>query len=133
MPVDVIGITGKGPAQSRQQTPKREILSNCAFALCPENRLYPGYITEKIPEALASGSYPLGWYLNGLNRSFDQDGHLNIAELEAHGISADGSLAKSIDERYIHLCKEGSPPLIDQVPSLEPIIELLERAVLDCH
>lgn len=129
MPVDLFGISGSGPVQFRNKTPKRELLSNYTFSLCPENRLYPGYITEKIPEAFVSGAHPIGWYLHGSAMEFHSQAHINCASESDRGISGDGTLAHYINARYTQLCKEGSPALIHQAPSLDPVIALLERAV----
>jgi hypothetical protein len=40
---------------------KRSFLRHYRFNLCPENSNYPGYCTEKIFEAIASGSIPIYW------------------------------------------------------------------------
>lgn len=38
---------------------KKEYLKNYRFNLCPENSNYPGYVTEKIFEAISSGCVPI--------------------------------------------------------------------------
>ena len=71
---------------------KKNILKNYAFNLCPENSLYPGYYTEKIPEAFLSQCLPITWtdknvdydfnsksFINLLN--YTNDNYLEIAEL----------------------------------------------------
>ena len=40
---------------------KRKWLENYKFNLCPENSTYPGYVTEKIIQAYASGCVPIYW------------------------------------------------------------------------
>jgi hypothetical protein len=42
---------------------KIEALSHYQYCLCPENYSMPGYMTEKLPDALAAGCMPLylGW------------------------------------------------------------------------
>ena len=40
---------------------KRNVLSHFKFALCFENCAFPGYITEKITDAILAGSIPIYW------------------------------------------------------------------------
>jgi len=58
---------------------KNEILENYIFNLCPENSMFPGYNTEKIPEAFASGCIPITWTVPGHNKDFNQGAYINLA------------------------------------------------------
>ena len=40
---------------------KKDLIKNYKFSFCPENSIYPGYVTEKIPEVYASKSIPITW------------------------------------------------------------------------
>jgi hypothetical protein len=131
MPVDIFGINGSGPPQKKCTRFKREILSEYSFNLCPENRLYPGYITEKIPEAFASGSYPIGWYLSTNEIKFNSQAHTNVSSFGDKSLSGDGILASEIDIIYSSIIQNGIPPLISQKFSLEPVIGLVSRVISD--
>lgn len=64
--VDVYGRAGKlGPV-----TDKVSVASKYRFMICPENDLFPGYVTEKVVDAWASGCVPIWW-------GIDQAGILN--------------------------------------------------------
>jgi len=76
-PVDIFGL-----ASSRPVGNKLELASQYRFMLCFENDLYPGYVTEKIFDAWASGVVPLWW---GLDReqSLNSDSLINLADFES--------------------------------------------------
>lgn len=52
--VDIYGIASRKPVES-----KIEIARNYRFIICPENDLYPGYVTEKAIEAYVSTCIPI--------------------------------------------------------------------------
>lgn len=58
--VDVFGGIARNTRQSRA-TFKYEIAQKYRFVFCFENDLFPGYVTEKAPEAWATGAVPLYW------------------------------------------------------------------------
>lgn len=124
--VDIFGINGK------VDTTKREVLNNYVFTLCPENMLYPGYITEKTPESFACSSFPLSWYIDSTEPEFSLDSHLNIADYGAKSVSCDGVLADFVQKKYQLIKNEGVEPLLYKAPTLEPIIEILDKAIVSC-
>ena len=54
--VDVFGRVAGRPVED-----KFEVFSKYQFALCFENDLYPGYVTEKVFDAWGAGAIPLWW------------------------------------------------------------------------
>ncbi len=44
------------------------------FNLCEENSVYPGYYTEKVVEAYATGCIPIGW----ANPNIDADFYVGV-------------------------------------------------------
>ena len=109
---------------------KRDILSDYNFNLAPENTLYPGYITEKIPEAFASGTFPIGWYLNGLDDEFSCNSHLNLATLGSLPFTGDNDmLSIKLAAITMTMKRDGIPPLLNKEPSLDNVISLLERFI----
>jgi hypothetical protein len=67
--VDVYGIAGAHSVED-----KMSIAANYRFVLCFENDLYPGYVTEKVFDAWATGAVPLWW-------GIDSQGTLNSEAL----------------------------------------------------
>ena len=73
---------------------KKEYLKQFRFNICPENSDYPGYVTEKIFDAIAAGCIPIYWgsdnkpELDVLNQNalilwdFDDDNTKNIVKIE---------------------------------------------------
>ena len=125
MPFDIYGLPG-----NMTNLCKRDILREYNFNLAPENTLYPGYITEKIPEAYACRSFPIGWYLNGQDNEFTADSHLNLGVLTPSDIFGHESILESRLASIMSTIKrEGIPPLLLRKPSLSPVISLIEKAV----
>ena len=58
---------------------KKDILINYRFNLCPENSIYPGYVTEKIPEAFAAGCLPITMVDNSVGVDFNPNAMINLA------------------------------------------------------
>lgn len=59
---------------------KLEILKNYAFNLCPENSLYPGYYTEKIPEAFLGKTLPITWVDQNVKQDFNPKSFINLLD-----------------------------------------------------
>lgn len=129
LPVDIYGLTGSGPVQYRSNLCKRDLLKDYFVVLAPENRLHPGYITEKVPEAFACGAFPVGWYLAGLIDDFSAKSHLNAANLGASALSGNGVFSDILSHELGRVKSGGLPPLLENPPTLDPIIELIERAI----
>jgi hypothetical protein len=70
--VDVYGIAGAHSAED-----KMSIAANYRFVLCFENDLYPGYVTEKVFDAWATGAVPLWWGID-FQRTLNSDALLNL-------------------------------------------------------
>lgn len=60
---------------------KKDILDKFSFNLCPENGLYPGYYTEKVPEAFHSGCLPITWADENISVDFNPKAFLNLLPL----------------------------------------------------
>ena len=58
--IDVFGGIARNTKQTSAKE-KFEIAQNYKFVYAFENDLYPGYVTEKSPEAWATGAVPLYW------------------------------------------------------------------------
>jgi len=63
--------------------PKSRLAKQYKFVLCPENSLYPGYVSEKLLDAYNMESIPIYW--GGIPRlnHFHADSYLNLADCES--------------------------------------------------
>jgi len=91
------------------------------FQACPENDLYPGYVTEKAPEAWFSGNVPI-W------QGLDRDGWLNPEAM----IDATGRTSQEVTEALGAITPERAAwmrrqPILTREPSLEPATEMLRQ------
>lgn len=93
---------------------KKDILQHYSFNLCPENSLYPGYITEKIPESFHSGCLPISWTDSNVNIDFNMDAFINLAPMT-------GSLYEpflNMFENINNFSSYADQPLIKSQPSI---------------
>ena len=106
---------------------KKDLLASYAFNLCPENGLYPGYITEKIPEAFAAGCLPITWVDESISVDFNPAAMINLKPMMqddfsglADILSYEKKLADFMDQR-----------LLLRRPSIEPFRQFIARVLLD--
>ena len=115
--VDVYGGLARNTKKSENVT-KFEIAKDYKFFFAFENDLYPGYVTEKAPEAWATGAVPLYWGLDQ-NKTLNPDALINLVDFS------------NLDE-YVEKVKEvgaskekwdaiASQPLLLKRPNLEEI------------
>jgi hypothetical protein len=112
-PVDVFGLASSRPVEN-----KFGIASQYRFMLCFENDLYPGYVTEKVFDAWASGVVPLWW---GLDREgcLNPDSLINLANFESLEEFTTHIEILNGDSRKLDLMS--SLPLIDK-GALRPVV-----------
>jgi hypothetical protein len=101
---------------------KQDILKDFSYNLCPENGLYPGYYTEKIPEAFHSGCLPITWADENISADFNPSSFLNLQPLFKNNFRnlPDILLNKDRLESY------QSEPLLLKKPSIEPFRDYLK-------
>ena len=127
--VDVYGGLARNSKRSTDIS-KFEIGKKYRFFYAFENDLYPGYVTEKAPEAWATGAVPLYWGLDA-NKSLNPAALINLSDFS--------NLENYIERvREVNASRElwtsiASQPLIIQSPSLEAIKEALYRALLQAR
>jgi hypothetical protein len=118
-----IGIAGFGPFFNQaiknhhsSHFEKRELLQEYAFNLCPENHLFPGYYTEKIPESFLSGALPLSWVDANVCADFNPAAFINLEPMAWQNFEPLSSLLHS--KQYLEsYCDQ---PLLLTPPSLDP-------------
>ena len=130
MPIEGFGTYFDQSIRSHHQSSftKYELLQEYAFNLCPENSLYPGYVTEKIPEAFYAGCIPLTWVDTNVICDFNPKAIINLMPLVHENFSSFKVLLNSPDA-----FKEISQhSLLLNKPSLEPLkvfmLEILRQA-----
>jgi len=81
-------VVGFGPVfdqnithHSQSDFEKLDVLRDFAFNLCPENTMYPGYCTEKIPEAFMADCLPITWADSNVAVDFNPDAMVNLAPM----------------------------------------------------
>lgn len=93
---------------------KKNILQRYAFNLCPENGIYSGYVTEKIPEAFAAGCLPISCVDESVDADFNPLALINLAPMiENNFEQLEGVLtSKEYLEQY------ANQPLITKIPNI---------------
>lgn len=119
--VDVYGNLARQSVES-----KSAISSKYKFILCFENDLYPGYVTEKLPEAWMTGAVPLYWGLEQ-GKYFNERAYLNLANYHSEN---------EFYERVARLSNSASEwndiasqPLLKSKPDLSQVLAVLRKAL----
>lgn len=102
---------------------KKDILKNYAFNLCPENSLFPGYYTEKIPEAFLGKSLPITWAECNVYEDFNKKSFINLLEHTKDNFAEILELIKDDD----FLKKFANEPLIIKKPNLDNEINFVKK------
>ena len=101
---------------------KRDVLNDFSYNLCPENGLYPGYYTEKIPEAFYSGCLPITWADENISVDFNANAFINLQPLFKSNFANLQDIL--LDREKLELYK--NQPLLKDKPSIEPLKEYLK-------
>jgi len=105
---------------------KRELLMSYKYSLCPENSIAPGYVTEKIPEAFACGTIPIGYVDPQASMDFNEGSFINLYHLLHKGL-AEGLLERVLDSQsHSRLL---STPLIKERIKIDSAIDFLKNVV----
>jgi hypothetical protein len=104
---------------------KLDVLKNFAFNLCPENGLYPGYYTEKIPEAFVAGCLALTWADINVCADFNPKSFINLEPMAWQ----DFETLKDILNSPTQLDAFAEQPLLIKPPSIEPLKDFVREIV----
>jgi hypothetical protein len=102
---------------------KHVLLQDFAFNLCPENGMYPGYYTEKIPEAFFAGCLPITWLDGNVGVDFNPEAFINLAPM-AHCDFAPFAELIGSPQKLSHYA---SQPLLLRSPSILPFRDFVKR------
>ena len=106
---------------------KKDILQEFSYNLCPENGLYPGYYTEKIPEAFNTGCLPITWADENISVDFNPKAFLNMQPLFKNNFED----LPAIFSNKENLESFQSQALLLKKPSIEPLKQFLQRVLED--
>ncbi len=123
--VDVFGGIARNTHKTSAKE-KFEISQQYRFVFAFENDLFPGYVTEKSPEAYATGAIPLYWgsdprgYIN-------QNAIINLANFE--NLESFTEYVKKVNNDKDLWTEIASQPFLAQRPSLDEVRSLLHRVL----
>lgn len=106
---------------------KEVLLQDFAFNLCPENAMYPGYYTEKIPEAFFAKCLPITWADENVKVDFNPNAFINLAPMSWCNFSP----LKDIINSPHTLAQYTSQALLLKAPSILPFREFVKRVLED--
>ncbi len=106
---------------------KEVLLRDFAFNLCPENAMYPGYYTEKIPEAFFAKCLPITWADENVKVDFNPDAFINLAPMSWCNFSP----LKDIINSPQALDQYASQALLLKAPSILPFRDFMKRILQD--
>jgi hypothetical protein len=104
---------------------KDDVLRNYIFNLCPENTMFPGYYTEKVPEAFGAGCIPITWADQNIASEFNQDAFINLADFAATGYLEGFKMALSPES----IARLVSTPLLDKAPDFASLLRFVQKVI----
>lgn len=123
--VDVFGGIARNSHKASAKE-KFDISQQYKFVFAFENDLFPGYVTEKSPEAYATGAIPLYWgsdprgYLN-------QDAMINLANFNS--LESFTERVREVNSNKEVWTEIANRPFLNKKPSLDEVYELLSRVL----
>jgi len=122
--VDVYGI-----ASGHSVEDKMAIASSYRFVLCFENDLYPGYVTEKIFDAWATGAVPLWWGIDS-QQTLNTDAFLNLNDFSTIQFFVDS--VTELERKREYISAISSLPLLRANPNgFKTAIDEIRSLIID--
>lgn len=122
--VDVFGASQ--PSGVRHKVPTA---SEYKFMLCFENDFFPGYVTEKLPEAYALGCIPL-WYGPDQPHLLNPDAYINAFRYP--NLASFASCVAELDSDSEAANRLSSQPLISSESNALALIQSVKAAIRRC-
>ena len=107
---------------------KSDILKNYKFCICPENSIYPGYVTEKLIETWNAGVIPI-WsgVLNPRNKLINQNAFINYQNFnQMSQFIRKIKILDQMDEEYKDIYEQ---PLLLKKPDIKEVVDFLRMAI----
>lgn len=128
--IDALSKVGRvdvyGNMMGRPVPSKVDVAKHYRFVLCFENDLYPGYVTEKVFEAWATGAVPLWW-------GSDPAAYVNSAAVinaaDFASLSEFREEVSAINTDPAAWSEMASRPILQREPDLSPAIDLVARVL----
>jgi len=103
------------------------LLKQYRFNICFENSIYPGYCTEKLFRAKASGCIPIYYGAKESNTDFNDKCFLNLINYKSMNEFIDHiQFIDSNEDEFIKICKE---PLFQTKPNIEYLYTFLQNII----
>ena len=118
-------VLAAGPGGGGGELKKHEFLKNYRFALTYENANAPGYVTEKILHAKASGCVPIYWGDPKINRDFNTKGFIDAQNIRTPAELIEA--VRAIDENEDLWREKFMVPAIDEYK-----LEWTRRTMAEC-
>jgi hypothetical protein len=106
---------------------KFEIMPYYKFALCPENSIYEGYVTEKLIDAYAGGCVPLYSGTVSVSDDFNHKAFLNYRAFNS--MTDFVSEVKYLDNNPQIYMDTYRQPLLDKKPSLNHVLAFMHNTL----
>lgn len=130
--IRALGVVGKvdvyGRAVGRPVSDKAEVASSYAFTLCPENDLYPGYVTEKPLDAWRAQTVPL-WWGSDPARYVNPRAVMNLAEFQ--DLAAFVAQVQAVWTDQVRWRSITSEPILLKPPDFDSVIGGIRGALSD--
>ena len=123
--VDVFGGIARNSSK-KSALEKFDTAKKYKFVFAFENDLFPGYVTEKAPEAWATGAVPLYWGSDPLGY-LNQKALINLANFENLDSFVDQVAKVSGSQKsWESIARQ---PILKKRPSLDEVLSVIRRAL----
>jgi hypothetical protein len=123
--VDVFGDIARNSGKKAALS-KFEIAQKYKFVFAFENDLFPGYVTEKAPEAWATGAVPLYWGSDPLGY-LNQKSLINLANFK--NLEDFTSAVSRVSKSSALWSSIAAQPLLSKSPNLNTVLTVLRKAL----
>lgn len=107
------------PVGDRQSNWK--VYSNFGLVICMENRIAPGYVTEKIGQGFLAGSVPIYWGDNIVNEFFNPESFLNVSDFSSYEKLAETGIAIWKDKQKLQTLLDKPMRINNNLAELEAV------------
>lgn len=111
------------------QESKFKVLHNYKFCLCPENSIYPGYVTEKLLDAYAGGCIPIYSGHPNMDKEFNTSAFFNYQQYRSmDNLVTCVAEVDSVQELYDRMYCQ---PLLKEKPNISYALAFLHNTTIN--